>query len=244
MDRKAWLAITLCSIGIAVNIYFANKIPQAAPTQNPPAAVAPAGATTAITAAPSAAAPAATTISPAPGVTPPAPVIEETHTITRGTVTWQFTNKGAGISKVLLAGTDNITLNQYGKEAIGALRREAAGNDSVIYKIIEKSDKGITFEGTSADGIIVQKAYVLSEGEKSDEHLIHLKLTLTNTGAVPHKSEEYYLYSGAANSIRPDEALKPSFFWNDAGDATQRLTDAFSGGWFSTEQAEMRSTDR
>ena len=90
--------------------------------------------------------------------------------------------------------------------------------------------------------VIVKKVYEVTEGAKSDEHLINLKLTLTNTGATAHKSEEYYLYSGAANSMRPDEALKPSFFWNDAGDATQKLTDSFSGGWFSTEQAEMRST--
>ena len=239
MDRKAWLVITLCTFGLIANVYYANKYPpiEKAPA---PAAVAPAAASA--TTAPAAATKPAATISSASGVTPSVPVVEETHTITRGTVTWHFSNKGGGIAKVVLTGTDNLTLNQFGKEPIGALRREAAGNDAVIYKVIEKSDKGITFEGTSADGIIVKKVYEVTEGAKSDEHLINLKLTLTNTGATAHKSEEYYLYSGAANSMRPDEALKPSFFWNDAGDATQKLTDSFSGGWFSTEQAEMRST--
>lgn len=237
MDRKAWLVISLCTFGLIANVYFANKYP---PIEKTPAVVSPAIASAAT--APTSTTTPVPTMSQASAIAPAAPVVEETHTITRGTVTWHFTNKGAGISKVVLEGTDNLTLNQFGKEPIGALRREAAGNDAVNYQVTEKSNKGITFEGTTADGIVVKKAYEVTEGEKSDDHLIHLKLTLTNTGAVAHKSEEYYLYSGAANSMRPDEALKPSFFWNDAGDATQKLTDSFSGGWFSNEQAEIRST--
>jgi len=134
MDRKAWLVITLCTFGLIANVYYANKYPpiEKAPA---PAAVTPAAA--AATTAPTTATAAAATISPASAVTPPAQVVEETHTITRGTVTWHFSNKGGGIAKVVLTGTDNLTLNEFGKEPIGALRREAAGNDAVIFKVIE-----------------------------------------------------------------------------------------------------------
>jgi len=234
MDRKGWIVIILCSAGIALNAWYASQNPPPAPPAKTaaPAAAAPA----------TAGAPASATAAPAPAASTAPALPEETHTLTRGSVTWNFTTKGGGISKIVLAGTDKITLNEYGKEPIGALRREAAGNDPVAYKITAKSDKSVTFEGTSTEGIAIRKIFTLTEGEKSDEHLINLGVTLTNTGNAPHKSEEYYLYAGAANSMSPDEALKPSFFWNDAGNAAQEYTSAFDGGWFGTEQFEMRSS--
>ncbi len=241
MDRKGWIVIILCSAGIAVNAWFASqKKPE--PPAPPPASVA----TKAAPAAPGTPA-GPGTITAAPGTpaaaSPAIPAIpEETHTITRGSVTWHFTTKGGGIAKVVLGGTDQLTLNGNGVEPIGALRREAAGNDAVAYKITAKTDKGITFEGTSAEGIAIRKVFALSEGEASDEHLIRLSVSLTNTGATQHKSEEYYLYAGSANSMSPDEALKPSFFYNDAGDAKQVHTNSFDGGMFSTEQASMSSS--
>ncbi|GEP43968.1 YidC/Oxa1 family insertase periplasmic-domain containing protein [Brevifollis gellanilyticus] len=238
MDRKGWIVIILCSAGIAVNAWFASKSkPQTVPpapagevAKAPPAPGAPAQGST-ITAAPT------TTTAAA---TPSAP--EETHTVTSGSVTWHFTTKGGGISKVVLGGTDQLTLNGHGVEPIGALRREAAGNDPVAYKITAKSDKGITFEGTNAEGIAIRKVFALSEGGASDEHLIRLTISLTNTTTVQHKSEEYYLYAGSANSMSPDEALKPSFFYNDAGDAKQVHTNSFDGGMMSSEQASMSSS--
>jgi YidC/Oxa1 family membrane protein insertase len=240
MDRKGWIVIILCSIGIAANVWFASKNPP--PTANKAPQAAPASAAAASTTATAAASVAS--VAPATAPSAVASLPEETHTLTRGSVTWNFTSKGGGISKVVLAGTDQITLNEHGKEPIGALRREAAGNDPVAYKITAKSDTGVTFEGLNSEGISIRKTFTLTEGEKSDEHLINLSVTLTNTGAAAHKSEEYYLYAGAANSMSPDEALKPSFFWNDAGDAGQLSTAEFKQGGFlgfmSTPLAEVR----
>lgn len=230
MDRKAWIVIILCSIGIVINAWFASQ-------QVPPAAPAPAAVAT-LDKAPEAKA--AAIPAPTAAVSTSAQP-EETHTLTRGSVTWHFSSKGAGIVKVVLAGTDQITLNAHGHEPIGALRREATGNDAISYKVTAKTDQNITFEGVSADGITIRKTYNLTEGEGSDDHLISLNLNFINTGSATHKSEEYYLYAGAANSMSPDEALKPSFFWNDAGDSAQKDTNAFAGGWFSKEQMEMRS---
>ncbi len=236
MDRKAWLVIVLCTVGIGINAWFASN---QQPAQPLPTTKTVATAPAATVAAPVSAVANAPT-APVPSAAGSTP--EETHTLTQGSVTWHFSTKGAGVVKSVLAGTDQITLNEFGREPIGALRREAAGNDAVAYKITAKSDKSITFDGTAQDGISIRKIYALTEGEKSDEHLITLNVTLTNTSAAAFKSEEIYLYAGAANSMSPDEALKPSFFWNDAGDATQKDTNAFGGGWFSTEQKEMRSS--
>ncbi len=247
MDRKAWFVITLCGIGMAANYWFAHKNQQALEAQrllaeaNKPKVteVQPAAAGTTPTA------PAAALTATTPEVAAKAALPEEKHIITAGSVTYHFTTKGAGVAQAVLAAGDKISLNTAHKktlEPVGALRREATGLDVVAYKIIEKNDRGITFEGVSPEGITVRKAYQLTDGERSDEHLIKLNITLTNTGATPHKSEEYYLYAGAASSISPDEVLKPSFFWNDAGDASNKDTNYFSGGWFSQEKAEHRAS--
>lgn len=244
MDRKAWIVITLCGLGMAANFWFASKNQEAIAAQraleeaNKPkvAEVQPAA---------NAAVPSLDAAKPEAAATAPtaAAVPEETHTITSGSVTYHFTSKGAGVTNAVLAAGDMITLNEVsGKklEPIGALRREAAGLDTVSYKVVEKSDKGISFEGVSAEGITIRKVYQITEGAKSDEHLLRLTITLTNTGTAPHKSEEYYLYTGAAASISPNEILKPSFFWNNNGDAGHKDTNFFAGGWFSTEKTEFR----
>lgn len=246
MDRKAWIVVILCGLGMAANYWFATKNQQAYLAQqaleeaNKPktAEVKPAD-------SPSTGTPTAQAAAAINAANPPPAIPEETHTLKAGSVSFRFTTRGGGVAQAELAGGDRLTLNTAGKrvlEPIGALRREATGLDVINYVVVEKSDKGITFEGTTAEGIKVRKTYSLSEGEKSDEHLLRLTLTLTNTGAAPHKSEEYYLYTGAAASLSPSEGLKPSFFWNDAGDANHKDTHFFAGGWFSTEKPEFRQS--
>ncbi|HCN29792.1 MAG TPA: hypothetical protein DIT64_13815 [Verrucomicrobiales bacterium] len=241
MDRKAWIVITLCAVGMALNYYFALQNQQALAAQQaeaaknaPPAAEAPAKIASA---PPAGEAPA--TIAAAPNT---AALPEEKHSIQKGTVTYHFTTRGGGIEKAVLGGTDQIVINGHGKEPVGALRREAAGLDATPYRIIEKSGTGVTFEGSTPDGITIRKAFSLNGDDKADEHLLGLTLTLTNTGAAPHRSEEYHLFTGTAASMSPDEVLKPSFFWNDAGDADYKDANWFGGGMFSSEKSEFRAS--
>lgn len=253
MDRKAWIVITLCAAAMGLNFWWASKNQQAQAeavraleaqkaAEAAKAPMAPAPATVAATPA----APTATTLPPsaiaaAPGAPPmtAVPVPEEKHSITRGSVTYDFTSKGGGIARVRLAGTDHINLNEQGAEPIAALRRDATSLDVVPYKIVEKTDSSVTFEGRSVEGILVRKSFALTSGEKADDHLLGLTMTLTNQGTAPHKAE-YYLYAGAAASLRPDEVRRPRFFWNDAGDAAFKDANSFAGGWFSKETTEFR----
>ena len=204
MDRKAWIVVTLCALGMVANFWYSSKKQQEwAAEQARLEASKPK--TEAVKPASGDAAPATVEAGAAPATPPAAALPEEKHTLTVGSVTYHFTSKGAGVAKAVLAAGDRITLNETGKktlEPVGALRREATGLDTVVYKVVEKSDKGITFEGTNADGITIRKAYSVTEGEKSDEHLLALTVTLTNTGKVHHKSEEYYLYAGARRTFR------------------------------------------
>lgn len=245
MDRKAWLVVTFCIIGMGLNMWYANKTAEArrawdAAHPAAPPAGAPATPGTAAEAVPAT----ATTPTATPGAVAPAVTAlpEEKVTLTQGSASFEFTTLGGGVKVASLQALDQVTLNQHGREPIGALRREAAGIDSTPYKIVEKSEKSVTFEGKGADGLVVRKSYSLVDpgSEGFDEHLLNLTIDLRNESAAPIKSEEFYLYAGAAASMRPDEILHPGFFWNDAGNADHYESSYFAGGMMSSEKPEYR----
>ncbi len=244
MDRKSWIIVMLCVLLAGVNIYYSNenqKLAQVEAARKKQEEIAKKAAET--PAAPTTAAvvtPAAST-TPAAAVAPVVP--EETHQLKAGSVTYELTTKGGGIVRADLAGTDRVVLNKDGLEAIGALRREATGMDAIAYKLTAKSDKSATFEGTTIDGIVVTKTYSLTEGEGSDEHLIDLKITLKNSGTAQHRSEEYYLYAGAATALKHDEGRYDGFFWNNAGDVDHNLSTKYFGkGVFSDAPMEFKKS--
>jgi YidC/Oxa1 family membrane protein insertase len=243
MDRKSWIIVTLCVLLMGVNWHYMQenqKLAQVEAARKKQEEIAKKSAET--PAAAVAAAPAANAAPTAPA-TPAAPAVpEETHSLNVGSVTFELTSKGGGIARAVLGGTDQVTLNKNGLEAIGALRREAAGLDAIAYKLTAKSATSATFEGVTKDGIAVTKTYSLTEGEGSDEHLIDLKITLKNTGATQHRSEEYYLYTGAATALRHDDGRYDGFFWNNAGDADHDLSKFFGKGFFSEAPLEFKNS--
>lgn len=239
MDRKGWIVVIACVILGVLNWHFIQENQKAAQARAQEAqeakkaeAPAPAAAST----------PAATTATTAPAPAPAPETPAETHALTVGSVTYELTSKGGGIARAVLGGTDHVTLNQNGVEPIGALRREATSTDAIAYKLTAKDATSVTFEGTSADGIVVTKRYALADGKESDEHLVNLTLTLKNTGAAPHKSEEYYLYAGASTALKHDDARYEGFFWNDSGDAGSHMADYYGKGWFSDAKTEFRQS--
>ena len=159
MDRKSWIIVTLCVILMGVNWHYMQenqKLAQAeaARTQAEKAKNAPAAAAITTPTAPGAAPSATATTTPAaPNVPAVVNVPEEKHALKTGSVTFELTSRGGGIARAVLAGTDKVTLNTNGLEAIGALRRDAAGLDALAYKLTAKSEKSVTFEGTTTEGI-------------------------------------------------------------------------------------------
>ncbi|WP_395752640.1 YidC/Oxa1 family insertase periplasmic-domain containing protein [Prosthecobacter sp.] len=252
MDRKSWIVVTLCVILMGVNFHYMQenqKLEQAEAARKkqeelakkPAANSTPAANATAAGSTPALGTGTGTGTGTTPPAAPAAPVLpEETHSLKVGTVTYELTTKGGGIARAALAGTDRVVLNKDGLEAIGALRREPAGLDAIPYKLTAKSDKSATFEGTTAEGVVVTKTYSLSEGDKSDEHLVNLEITLKNTGTAQHRSEEYYLYAGAATALKHDEARYDGFFWNNAGDTGYELSKYYNKGFFSDAPTEYR----
>ncbi len=236
MDRKAWIVIILCALGIGANQWYAGKLENERrqwEAAHPKADDSPASA--AGGRAEASLQPAATANTPAPAGAAP----EETRELSAGSVTYIFTTRGGGVRKAILGAQDQITLNTLGRDPVGAIRRDPRIPDQINYKIVESTSKSVVFEGTTSDNVTVRKAYSLSDGEAADDHLLKLVITLTNagTGAVP--LDQYYLYAGAASSLRPDDIVPPSVFWNNSGDPSERPVSWFGGGWFSSEKPRM-----
>ena len=229
MDRKAWIVVTLCVVGIALNAYYANKNkPPVLP--KPPVAEKVMAENGAAAATPTAEAKAKSVATGLP---------EKKHSITSGTVRFDFSTKGGGVSAATLTSKgDEIVTNKYGKEAVGALRNGPSARDNVEYQLVEATDKRVTFEGKTAEGLTIKKTYAVTEGDKSDEHLLALTVTLTNNGQGTYASSDLFLYAGAASSLRPDDIQHPSFFWNDNGNADHKDTTWFEPGYFSTNPPE------
>jgi hypothetical protein len=153
MDKKAWTAITLCLVLMGVNFWFSTQnIEKAKQEAAAKAAAAPASAVSKpAEGAPPVPPPAAATVTPAAPLTAAANLPEEKHELKVGTVTYQFSTRGGGVTRAILAGHDKVELNKHGREAIGALRREATSTDLTPYKILEKDDTHIVFQGLTAE---------------------------------------------------------------------------------------------
>lgn len=165
---------------------------------------------------------------------------EETKELKADTVTFVLSTRGGGVKVAKLSGLDQVVLNKLGTDAIGAFRNDAKLVDEIPYKIVEATDKKVVFEGATPEQLVVRKAYSLSEGPKSDPHLLKLSLTLTNKGAAAHKSDQHHMYAGAAVSLRPDDMIiRPAFFWNNGGDSDHKDVGYFSGGLFSSAPTEF-----
>jgi YidC/Oxa1 family membrane protein insertase len=224
MDRKAWIVITLCIVGMVINGWWMFTRPPAPQVSPPP----PAGTT-----------PGATPETPATGTTPAAAVTpatapkpEEKVELKNEVATYTFTTKGGGIAEVVLLDTkDHVRLNAWGKAAIGSLTGAAKSyEDPLPYQIVEKTDQKIVFEAEGADKVRIRKSYAFSSGAGSNGHLLDFQITITNQGGEKLSKDAYFIYAGAANELRPDEISKPAFCWNDAGDADSKHTDAFRPG--------------
>lgn len=237
MDRKAWIVVTLCCTLMGINLWQMSEQKarqKAYEAAHPAAPKAPDAAT------PAAAAPGATATpgaAPAPGSAAALP--EETRDLKVGSVDYVLSTKGGGVKVAKLAAQDQVVLNNLGKDAIGAFRREAKIVDETPYKIVESTDKTVTFEGTTAENLLIRKTFTVTEGPGSDPHLLKMALTLTNKGTAAHKSDQHYLYAGAAASLSPGDLVPTAAFWNNGGDSAEKLSTSFGAGFFNAATTEF-----
>src|SRR6266581_9393582 len=153
MDRTAWIAITLCVLGlIAWEIWIARQ-----PLPSPAVAIAPSPTPPGVSGTPLAAAPTAvatpapqpgTAATVAPSATPtPAQFEEKTETLRNSDIELHLTNRGGGISEAILltypaevGESERVTLNSPARIPIGAMVEDPAAPVLPEYKITRETD--------------------------------------------------------------------------------------------------------
>ena len=257
MDRQAWIAVTLCVIGlVAWQWYFTVKYP-----------VHPA--TAAVSSASPASDPALAETSSAPGAPgtgqvtgsqttkegpAPAPASVETapekiETVLTPQIELRFTNLGGGIADAIPLGRQhlgengiNVQLNAAGQIPIGALS-ETAGRDANLPYTVTREGNTVHCERTGLDGLKIDKDYTLDwQGDEHQIPAIDLKLTFTNTGAQPYKNSGYFLHAGSAAPIHQhDLGQYLSFDWLTGGHYHTDHATSFDAGHIPLVGYETRA---
>ncbi len=229
MDKQAWIAVTLCVIGLIVwQIYYAPKyLPTPVPAHAAAAAASPATGTP----APGTSASRGEVVVDEKAAAPAVPTAEATTpeqivTLTApGLLELRFTNLGGGIAEAIPLGKqhlaedgENIKLNHAGQTAIGAISAQPGDGTRLPYEVKRNGDT-VVCERTEPNGLKISKEYSLDyQGNPKQIPAVRLKVTFANTGAQPIKDAAYYISAGSAAPIhRLDGPQYTCFDWMTGG---------------------------
>jgi len=233
MDRTAWIAVTLCVIGLVVwQIYVVKQTPP----RHAPVSVAPEQTS------PSASIPSSTPLA-APAAAPKAaePVAsfpEKIETLRNSDVELRFTNRGGGIKEAILLGQvaekgERVALNSAESAPIGAIieSRELGTPAFSEFTASREANSAVKFERVTAEQIAVRKKFFFQQSpEKKDNFIVEMDVGLENRGTELYRNAGYFVALGSAAPIHPKDY--PSYtrlVWCIAGKAK-----GIDVGWFGS----------
>jgi len=233
MDRTAWIAVTLCVIGLVVwQIYVVKQTPP----RHAPVSVAPEQSS------PSASIPSSTPLA-APAAAPKAaePVAsfpEKIETLRNSDVELRFTNRGGGIKEAILLGQvaekgERVALNSAESAPIGAIieSRELGTPAFSEFTASREANSAVKFERVTAEQIAVRKKFFFQQSpEKKDNFVVEMDVGLENRGTELYRNAGYFVALGSAAPIHPKDY--PSYtrlVWFIAGKAK-----GIDVGWFGS----------
>ncbi len=240
MDRTAWIAITLCVLGlIAWEIWIARQsVPPPAIATAPSPAV-PAASGTPFPSAPTAVATpappprAAATAAP---IATPAQFEEKIETLGNSDLELHLTNRGGGVSEAILLNypaevgkSERVTLNSPARIPIGAMVDDPAAPVLPEYKITREADT-VALEYVTPEQVTIRKKFFFpTTNEKKDNFVAKLDVDFANNGAAPYAHPGYFLGIGAAARIhRNDYPSYTRLVWSAGGS-----TKGIDVGWFA-----------
>jgi len=233
MDRTAWIAVTLCVIGLVVwQIYVVKQTPprhapvSVAPEQSSPSASIPSSTPLAAPAA-------------APKTAEPVPSFpEKIETLRNSDVELRFTNRGGGIKEAILLGQvaekgERVALNSAESAPIGAIieSRELGTPAFSEFTASREANSVVKFERVTAEQIAVRKKFFFQQSpEKKDNFVVEMDVGLENRGTELYRNAGYFVALGSAAPIHPKDY--PSYtrlVWCIAGKAK-----GIDVGWFGS----------
>jgi YidC/Oxa1 family membrane protein insertase len=242
MDRTAWIAIAIATIGLVASLYWqqrqmvearakyvqqqaalsAQATPPPQPPQTPTAAAASANATT------------------------QAPVEEQSHqeapekveTLKSEVSELHFSNNRGGLATVDLLNHraeegQLVQLNTDRTPAIGAITQNPNNWQDGGYDLSTDSAAGTaTLKRTVADGLEITKVYTLSkQAGLKDEYQIRLAITFKNNGSSSFETPGFFVSTGAAEPIhRTDRIFATQFDWYRDGKFNSIAVNYFDPG--------------
>lgn len=233
MDRQAWIAVTLCVVGlIAVMTYNAKHMPPppkpatalptpvAVPDQSPSPA--------------SQASPAIPTATPTVSIEP---FDEKFEALSNDDVELRLTNRGGGISEAVLLkhaveNGQRVILNAPNHTPIGAIVDEPASPALPEFTIARQSDGSVLLERTTPEGLTVRKRFFFPPtSEKKDNFVAEMDVDFRNAGMQPYLNTGYFVSLGSTQPLHPSDM--PSYtrlVWSIQG--TAKSTDVL---WFPAQ---------
>ncbi|HEY2614208.1 MAG TPA: membrane protein insertase YidC [Chthoniobacterales bacterium] len=238
MDRQAWVAITLCVLGlIAWQIYVAKHPP---PAPLPVSASAPPSLGAASQTPDTASSEPLVRPTPEPVASPspsPPSFAEKFETLRNGDVELHLTNRGAGISEAVLLNhlAENgvyVVLNSPEHTPIGAIIEQPAAPALPEFAIEPQSDGSVQFERKNPEGVNIRKKFFFPPTtEKKDNFVAEMDIDFQNSGATAYQNGGYFLSLGAAQPLHPrDLSSYTRIAWCIDGKA--KSTDV---NWFSAQ---------
>jgi YidC/Oxa1 family membrane protein insertase len=211
MDRQAWVAITVCVIGlIAWYAYTASHLrpPQPAalatsptPGSSPTASASPSPSPSPVAAA----SPSATPTEAVPSFA------EKTETLANGDVELHLTNRGGAIAEAVLLNhtLDNgnrVSLNAPDRTPIGAIVEQPEAVSLPEFSMEKQADGSVQFERKTPEGVTLRKRFFfLPSSEKKDNFVAEMDVDFRNDSAQPYNNAGYFITLGSARPIHPKD---------------------------------------
>jgi YidC/Oxa1 family membrane protein insertase len=220
MDRTAWIAIVLATIGLVASIYWqqhqladerakyyqrqallaAQATPSASPVPRPP--------TTAT--APS------QDLAPKPSLVP-----DQVGVLKTDVAELDFSNNRGGLSKVSLLRHSAeegrfVQLNSERAAAIGAISQNPKDWQDSGYQLSTDAETGTaTLTRDGPQGLQIKKVYTLArQAGLKDDYQVKLDIYFTNKGSARFETPGYFISAGEAEPIhRSDRIYATQFDW-------------------------------
>jgi YidC/Oxa1 family membrane protein insertase len=250
-DRKTWVIIALCAIGLVANVFYTQKnaayLDEVRKTEK---------------AAEQAAKPAATSsdpaAAPAAGLSvdaPPPPTEESLIVLGNEKIAFTFTNIGGGIKQAEFkdqfavgSKTEHVIV-QGGSGPIGGFAGRDGGdlaNITYAYRAGDSvPDKKVVYQATLPSGLVVRKTYSLVEPtEPGGHYLIDFDLQFQNNATASLGLQEWSLFLGQAAPLYQHETpAQTGFFWRSGGKMHFEAVTKFQGGMFSSAKNLLTSPE-
>jgi YidC/Oxa1 family membrane protein insertase len=240
MDRTAWIAIALATIGLLASIYWQQRQMTEARAKYLQQQAALAALTTPTPQPPQTAAAtpfSATTQSTVEEQSHPE-VPEKEATLKSEVAELHFSNNRGGLATIDLLNHkaeegQSVQLNTNRTPAIGAISQTPNSWHDGGYDLSTDPAAGTaTLKRTAADGLEITKVYMLSKpAGLKDDYQIRLAITFKNNGSNVFETPGFFVSTGAAEPIhRSDRIFATQFDWYRDGKFNSIAVNYFDPG--------------